>query len=111
MATRSIVPRADSQGGIGTALKRWASGFFVTLSVGGINPIVKDGDMVGTKNGINLTFTFPSSDTPQKAYIFLNGTKLREGTGFTRVGGTVTITNDPIYIPQSTDTLETIYWV
>lgn len=111
MATRKIVPRADNEGGIGTALKRWANGFFVTLSVGGIVVTVRDGDMVGTKNGTNRTFTFPNADAPQKAYIFLNGAKLREGTGFTRVSGTITMTNDPIYIPVASDTLETIYWV
>jgi len=27
MATRAIVPRADNEGGIGTAAKKWASGF------------------------------------------------------------------------------------
>jgi len=32
MATRSVVPRADNEGGIGTALKRWAGGFFNALS-------------------------------------------------------------------------------
>lgn len=32
MATRKIVPRADDEGGIGTALKRWASAFINALS-------------------------------------------------------------------------------
>jgi hypothetical protein len=36
MATRKLVPRADNEGGIGTALKRWASGFFTSLTVGDI---------------------------------------------------------------------------
>ena len=33
MATRKIVPRADNEGGVGTAAKRWASGYFATLFV------------------------------------------------------------------------------
>lgn len=45
MATRNIVPRADSEGGIGTSVKRWATGFFdeidatsyVGVSSGGTN--------------------------------------------------------------------------
>lgn len=32
MATKNIVPRGDNEGGLGTTLKRWASGFFVNLS-------------------------------------------------------------------------------
>jgi len=32
MATRLVVPRADDEGGLGSAAKRWASGFFNTLS-------------------------------------------------------------------------------
>lgn len=32
MATRSVVPRADNEGGMGTALKRWAAGCFNALS-------------------------------------------------------------------------------
>lgn len=32
MATRGIVPRADNEGSIGTALKRWAAGIFNSLT-------------------------------------------------------------------------------
>jgi hypothetical protein len=32
MATRTVVPRGDDEGGIGTAAKRWAAGFFNALS-------------------------------------------------------------------------------
>jgi hypothetical protein len=32
MATKNIVPRADSEGGIGTTLKRWASGWFYAIN-------------------------------------------------------------------------------
>jgi hypothetical protein len=33
MATRKIVPRADNEGGLGTAVKRWASAFINALTV------------------------------------------------------------------------------
>jgi hypothetical protein len=33
MATRNIVPRADGEGGIGVALKKWASGYINALTV------------------------------------------------------------------------------
>jgi hypothetical protein len=35
MATKNIVPRADSEGQIGTSLKRWLKGVFVNLLVTG----------------------------------------------------------------------------
>ena len=44
MATRKIVPRADNEGGLGTALKRWASAF--------INALTVDSATVGTLSGI-----------------------------------------------------------
>jgi hypothetical protein len=44
MATRKIVPREDNEGGIGTALKRWASGFFATATI--------DSATIGTLSGI-----------------------------------------------------------
>lgn len=33
MTTRKIVPRADNEGGIGTTIKKWASGFIKLLTV------------------------------------------------------------------------------
>ena len=56
MATRKLVPRADNEGGIGTALKRWASGFFTSLTVGGIT--FPEGGLPkfsAHKNGTNQT--------------------------------------------------------
>ena len=44
MATRKIVPRADNEGGLGTALKRWASAF--------INALTVDSATVGALSGI-----------------------------------------------------------
>jgi hypothetical protein len=37
MTTRGSVPRADSEGTIGTAVKRWLTGFFVTLTAGTVD--------------------------------------------------------------------------
>ncbi len=31
MATKNIVPRADNEGGIGTSIKRWLTGYITTL--------------------------------------------------------------------------------
>jgi hypothetical protein len=39
MATRKLVPRADDEGGIGTALLRWASGWIKLLTVLTINKL------------------------------------------------------------------------
>ena len=44
MATRKIVPRADNEGGLGTALKRWASAF--------INALTANSATIGTLEGI-----------------------------------------------------------
>ncbi len=33
MATRNIVPRADSEGQVGTSVKKWLKGVFVNLFV------------------------------------------------------------------------------
>jgi hypothetical protein len=39
MATRKLVPRADDEGGIGTAILRWASGWIKLLTVLTINKL------------------------------------------------------------------------
>ena len=44
MPTRKIVPRADNEGGLGTALKRWASAF--------INTLTADSATIGTLSGM-----------------------------------------------------------
>jgi len=45
MATRNIVPRANDEGNIGTALKRWVKGWFKDLYVSGV---LTDGVNSGT---------------------------------------------------------------
>ena len=79
-------------------------------TISGINSgNLLNGDMVGIKNGSNPTFTFPNGDTPiaNSEMIFLDGVKLRRGTGYTIVGGTITMLSG--YIPISTSILETLY--
>lgn len=39
MATRDFVPQADNEGGLGTSLKKWASGFMKLLTVDTINKV------------------------------------------------------------------------
>ena len=47
MATRKLVPRADNEGGIGTALKQWASGWIKVLTVTTINALTPAAAAVG----------------------------------------------------------------
>ena len=47
MATRSIVPRADNEGGIGTSLKRWATGHIVSLLCSTVNALTLTAQSVG----------------------------------------------------------------
>ena len=47
MATRSIVPRADNEGGIGTTLKKWATGFIKALTVDTVNLLTLTAQAVG----------------------------------------------------------------
>lgn len=43
MATRNFVPRANNEGGIGTILKKWATGFINALTVSTINGMTLSG--------------------------------------------------------------------
>jgi len=47
MATRKIVPRADNEGGIGTALKRWATAFITAITCTTINALTLAAAAVG----------------------------------------------------------------
>lgn len=47
MATRKIVPRADNEGGLGTALKRWASAFIAAITCTTINALTLAAASVG----------------------------------------------------------------
>lgn len=47
MATRKLVPRADNEGGLGTALKRWASAFVAAITCTTINALTLAAAAVG----------------------------------------------------------------
>ena len=51
MATRSIVPRANDEGGIGSATKKWQYGYFVNLSAE--NVTVSPGTWGNLDNGFS----------------------------------------------------------
>ena len=51
MTTRKIVPRGDNEGGLGTALKRWASAFIANITVTTINALIL------TAQEVNFTIT------------------------------------------------------
>jgi hypothetical protein len=69
MATRKIVPRSNSEGGLGTTLKRWATAFIDTLTLTNPLSVPSGGIGVGTlaagivkANGVNAftTVTAPA---------------------------------------------------
>lgn len=46
MATRFIVPRVDNEGGLGTSLKRWSEGHFISLKKNGKDVVASDTSIV-----------------------------------------------------------------
>ena len=60
----------------------------------------------GTINGTNANFGVPASTL--HLTLFLNGLKLRQGTGYTFSGGLIVM--QPGYIPQAGDVLEAEIW-
>lgn len=94
MATRSIVPRADNEGGIGSAVKKWALGYFGALIIDSLRVIL--GAEVGKvltcldANG-NAGWALPSGvpvgtiiaypiETPPTGYLLCNGASLSRTT-------------------------------
>jgi len=69
MSTRKIVPRADNEGGLGTAAKRWASGWIKSLTVDTIDAFVSFGETSpGTIRGKNKEiYKTASADSPLTA--------------------------------------------
>ncbi len=64
-------------------------------------------DLVGTKNGINTSFTLPDTPITGTVEIYLNGSLQVSGTDYTLSGTAVTMTT----APASTDYLEANYLV
>lgn len=80
MATRNIVPRADGEGGIGTSLKKWLSGYFGTINA---TNIVTSG----------LSFTGALNENAGSAISSASTINLTTATGnFLHITGTTTIT-------------------
>ena len=75
----------------------------------GKSPIWVRGNMVGTVNGVNDTYTFPNGDTPiiNAEWIYLQGQFLYPTVGYNITGGTVTM--QPGYIPKTGNVLYTVY--
>ena len=76
MATRKIVPRSDDEGGIGTALKQWASGWIKLLTVTTINALTLVAASVGftIAGGTTSKTLTVSSDADTKDIIRGDGT-------------------------------------
>lgn len=67
MTTRNLVPKANNEGGLGTTLKKWASGFIKVLTVDSINKLtitepaagstltINDGETVHFEKGLHVT--------------------------------------------------------
>ena len=66
MTTRKIVPRDDNEGGLGTALKRWASAFIANITVTTINALIltaQEVDFTITGGTISKTLTVDETVT------------------------------------------------
>lgn len=61
---------------------------------------------LGVIDGVNTSFSL--SRVPTLANVFLNGIKLKEGTGFARVGAVIVF--QPGYIPTTGDVMEAELW-
>ena len=86
MATKNIVPRADNEGGIGRADKRWHSGSFVSGSFGSIESTQFSG------SGINITGIITSSYSISSSHAITSSYALSSGG----VGGLWTASNGQI---------------
>jgi len=63
LSTRNIVPRADNEGGIGTTLKKWATGFIKVLTVDTINgATIDEAVAMSSKLTIPGAWTTPTFD-------------------------------------------------
>lgn len=99
--TKSIVPRANGEGGIGTSLKRWLTGFFDTLST-------SIGIYIGGDQSSNLLEDFERSGTFTPTIDFSGGTtgitySLQEGR-YQLVGDDVRATVNIVLTSKGTDT-------
>ena len=68
-------------------------------------------DLIGTKNGVNTVFTFPTMPVEGTEMVFLNGVKLNRDVDYTIARGEVTATITLLtIIPTSEDYLDSNYF-
>lgn len=63
--------------------------------------------IAGVKNGVNTAFTLGGAVPASWCAVYLNGSRLKAGVGYTRVGGAITALAP--YIPDATDIYEADY--
>jgi microcystin-dependent protein len=94
MATRAIVPRADNEGGLGSAVKKWALGFIGILVIDSLRVILgaEAGKVLTCLDALgNAGWAIPSGvpagtiiaypvETPPTGYILCNGASLSRVT-------------------------------
>ena len=73
MATKNIVPRADNEGGIGRADKRWHSGSFVSGSFGSIESTHFSGSGINITGIITSSYSISSSHAITSSYALSSG--------------------------------------
>jgi len=73
MATKNIVPRADNEGGIGRADKRWHSGSFVSGSFGSIESTQFSGSGINITGIITSSYSISSSHAITSSYALSSG--------------------------------------
>ena len=91
MATPNIVPRADSEGGLGTASKYWASAYIDTITTTGT---ITYGSTITIKNSTSIKRDvensylglYGGSDLTNDSYIRLHGNSTNYGSVFINYG-------------------------
>ena len=91
MPTRNIVPRANEEGGIGTAAKKWLYGFIKTLAVTTLNALTLTAQTIG--------FTI-AGGTTSKTLTVTENTALDEAVA---MSGKAAKTHGALHLPNAAD--------
>ena len=91
MATRNIVPRANEEGGLGTAAKKWLYGFIKTLAVTTVNALALTAQTIG--------FTV-AGGTTSKTLTVTADTSLDEAVA---MSGKAAKTHGALHLPNADD--------
>ena len=109
MATPNIVPRADSEGGLGTASKYWASAFIDTINSTVIQSPLVDGDLIlKADNGSGVMTAYLTLDGGAGAMVSSKSIYMSDNKRFyAGAGGDLGIHHDgnDSYIVNSTGAL------